>query len=73
MCIRDRVYAGESQLDGNAYIIADSGGGGACAAAEAIYSDDVCAAPRNAARYGGDVVNGGDFYDHRLFIVAGLL
>src|SRR5699024_2972362 len=49
------------------------GGGRAGAGTQAVDDDDIRAGAGNTAGDGGHVVDGGDLYQNRLFVVGGLL
>ena len=67
------VHRRQRQLDGDAHIVADAGGRGARAAAEAVDGDDVRAAAGDAAGDGRNVMYGRHLDDDRLLVFGGLL
>ena len=67
-----RIHARERKFDGNAHIVADTGGRGARAAAEPVDGDDVRPAPRDAAGDRRAVVHRRDLHDDGLFVTRRL-
>lgn len=59
------VHGRQRQFNGDAHVVPDAGWRGAGAAPEAVDSNDVRAAPGNAAGDGRDVVDRGYLDDHR--------
>ena len=63
----------QRQLNGDAHVVTDAGGGSAGAAAKSVDGDNICAAACDAAGNGGNIVHRRHLYDDGLFVPRRLL